>query len=281
VIIAVGSDKGAPGATTLATVLGLVWPGERVVVELDPRGADLPFRLMQASGQPMATAPSIVGLAIDTRAGSTPPPMDRYAQHTALGVPVIPGELSSRANSKMAAHLPAIAATAARWPGAVVADLGSLQSTNPAMVVAKAAATVLLLTRPTLEGLGHLRDRVEELTEFVGDPRRDRTTVGVVLVTDSHAEKSAIDQTAKLLSSIGSPAPVVGVFTHDPAGAAALWSGPVSKKLAKSALLRSGHHLVLRLRSLWPELTAEPESLVAPVAEPRAFGGPNPPGVLR
>jgi len=254
VIVAVGSDKGSPGATTLATVLGLAWQGERVLVELDPRGADLPFRLMGAYGKPMQAVPSVVGLAVDARPGTAPPPLERYAQHTVLGVPVIPGEVSSKANSKLAMHLPAIAAAAKHWHGVAIADLGCLHPSNPAMALAKQAAVVLLVTRPTLEGLGHLRDRIDELTELCGDPSRDRTPVGVVLVTDSGDAKAGIARTEKLLASIGSPAPVVGVFTHDPLAAAALWAGPVSKKLSKSGLLRSGHELAIRIRGLWPEL---------------------------
>jgi hypothetical protein len=43
VIVAVGADKGAPGVTTAALTLGMVWPTDRVVLEADPSGADLPF----------------------------------------------------------------------------------------------------------------------------------------------------------------------------------------------------------------------------------------------
>ena len=47
-IVTVCADKGSPGVTTLATVLGLVWPGPRVVVEADTAGSDLSFRLRPA-----------------------------------------------------------------------------------------------------------------------------------------------------------------------------------------------------------------------------------------
>jgi len=65
----------------------------------------------------MQAVPSVVGLAVDARPGTAPPPLERYAQHTVLGVPVIPGEVSSKANSKLAMHLPAIAAAAKHWHG--------------------------------------------------------------------------------------------------------------------------------------------------------------------
>jgi hypothetical protein len=253
VIIAVGSDKGSPGATTLATVLGMAWPGERVVCELDPRGADLPFRLMHASGQHMPAAPSVATLAVDARPGAAQPLLQNYAQPTVLGVPVIRGEVSTRAGSRVAAHLPSIAQLAASWNGTVIADLGSLQPSNPALVVAKAAAVVLLVMRASTEGLGHLRSRVDELSEYVGDPRRARTSVGIVLVEDSRTAGAAVTRTRALLDNIGSPAPVVGVFKHDPAAAAALWSGPLSKKIVKGPLARSGEELVRQMWQLWPE----------------------------
>ncbi len=255
-IIAVGSDKGSPGATTLATVLALVWPGDRLLCELDPRGADLPFRLMHANGQHMPAQPSIATLAVASRPGGAAPQLTQFAHPTALGVPVIHGEVSTRASSKVAPHLPAIAHHAAAWPGTVIADVGSLQPGNAALVVAKAATVVLLVMRASTEGLGHLRARVEELAEYVGDPRRERTSVGVVLVADSRDEGSAAHRTRALLESIGSPAPVVGVFRHDPASAELLWSGPLSKKLTKSPLLKSGERLVTDLWRLWPEAMA-------------------------
>jgi hypothetical protein len=256
VIVAVGSDKGSPGATTLATALGLVWPGDRLVCELDPRGADLPFRLMAANGQHMAAVPSIATLAVDARPGAAPPQMARYAQATVLGVPVIRGEVSTRAANKVAPHLPAIAGLAASWPGAVISDVGSLQPSNPALVAAKAASIVLLVMRASTEGLGHLRDRIEELSGYVGDPSRDWTSIGVVLVASTREEGAAVHRTRALLDSIGSPAPVVGVFPYDPAAAAALWGGPLSKRITKGPLVRSAEKLVGSMWRLWPQALA-------------------------
>jgi len=143
VIIAVGSDKGSPGATTFATVLALAWPGERVLCELDPRGADLPFRLMHADGRHLPAQPSIATLAVAARPGGVPPELAQFAQPTLLGVPVIRGEVSTRASSKVAPHLPGIAQLAAAWLGTVIADVGSLQPGNPAL----AGATLTALTR--------------------------------------------------------------------------------------------------------------------------------------
>ena len=256
-IVAVGSDKGSPGATTLAVALGLVWPGDRLVCELDPRGADLPFRLMTPAAQHMGPVPSVGTLAIDARPGAAAPQLARYAQQTMLGVPVIRGEVSTRAAGKVSAHLPAIANVAAAWQGAVITDVGSLQPNNPALVVARSAPVVLLVMRASTEGLGHLRDRIDELSAYVGDERRERTPVGVVLVADSRDEGAATHRTRALLESIGSPAPVVGVFAHDAAAAAALWEGPPTKKVTKGPLVRSAEKLVASMWQLWPEAMSQ------------------------
>lgn len=37
-IVTVCADKGSPGVSTTAAALGMVWPGERVVLEADPSG---------------------------------------------------------------------------------------------------------------------------------------------------------------------------------------------------------------------------------------------------
>jgi hypothetical protein len=256
-IIAVGSDKGSPGATTLTTSLGLMWPGERLVCELDPRGADLPFRLLGANGQHLAATPSLATLAVDARPGALPPNLVRYSQPTALGVPVIRGEVSTRAAGRVAPHLPAIANVAAAWQGVALCDLGSLQATNPALVVAKAASIVLLVMRASTEGLGHLRDRVEELSGYVGNPDREWTPLGVVLVASAREAGAATRRTRALLDSIGSPVPVAGVFHYDQAGATSLWAGQPGKRITKGPIARSTGTLISNMRQLWPHALDE------------------------
>ena len=90
VIVTVCADKGSPGVTTLATVLGLVWPGPRAVVEADTAGSDLSFRLRPAVnggvlGGRLAPDPSIAALATAARLGLTDAGPLPYAQDTSLG----------------------------------------------------------------------------------------------------------------------------------------------------------------------------------------------------
>lgn len=253
-IVAVGGDKGAPGATTLAVTLAAAWPGERVLAELDPRGADLPFRLHHGGGGPVQERPSIAALAVDARPGNAAPPMDRYAQPTSLGVPLIPGELSVRTMANLVPHMPTIAKAAAGWRGVVIADLGALLPGNPALTVAKAAPVTLLVTRPGMAGLSRLVERVEALSDATGDPSRTAPPVGVVVVAEPGDAKPSADRAARLLAGAGSPAPVVGALPLDRKAVADLYSAAPSKKLWKSSLLRAATDLVNSLLETWPEL---------------------------
>jgi hypothetical protein len=252
-ILAVGSDKGAPGVTTLAAVLGLVWPSERVVTELDPRGADLPYRLALATGGPMAPSPSVVSLALASRQGATPESLGLYAQATVLG-PVIAGELSAGANTRIAGQLPAVAAAAGSWPGTVIADVGGLHRENPAFVFATRAVGVVLLVRATVEGLGHLRERVDELAALVGSGGTVSAPLGVVVAAERREAVAAVERVGKLLASLGSTVPVLGVWEWNTKAAGELWEPKSSRALEKNPLVQSGRSLMESMLAAWPAL---------------------------
>ena len=269
-IVTVGSDKGSPGATTLAVLLALFWGEERAVCEADPRGADLPFRMPGADGRPLAASPSIATLAVDTRPGAPLRGLELYAQQTALGVPVVCGEVSSRRFHRLAAHLPTIADAAARWSGTLIADVGCVQAWNPAMVLARASQAVALVARTDTESLGRLRDRVEELAEDVDGGRPQRVPVAVVVRAGRGEARPAVTRAEKLLASIGSPVPVLGAVVDDTAAVAALWAGQVSARTFRSALFVSVRQITERLRELC--CPAEPTEAVhrVPPAPDRA-----------
>lgn len=255
-IVATCSAKGSPGATTLAMLLGLVWPGERAVVELDPAGGDLPFRTRPlAGGEYLAAEPSVLALAADARAGRARATVMRHAQQTTLGVPVVPGAGSVDGWAPMARLWPALAAELSAWPGLAVCDLGRLGPGHPGAVVAGAAEVVLLVARPSLEGLYHLRERAVELAALVGDPGRDGIPAGVVVVCDRLRQKRAVEEAAAMLEAAGCPLPVAGILADDRRGAAELWAGEVTRRLDRSELVNSARHLVEDLHRRWPALT--------------------------
>jgi hypothetical protein len=282
VIVAVCADKGSPGVTTLATALGIAWPGERMLLEADSSGGDLAFRAKQPStGQLLAADPGLLTLAADARTGLPAADLDRYCQPTAWGLPVVPGPAGAQAYQPMRALWPAVAEVAAAWPGTVIADLGRFQPGNPATALARAATAVLVVTRVSVEDLYHLRERVNELAHTLGDPRLQRHPVAVVVAAPRKEAAAAVRQVTHMLQAGGSPIPVAGYVATDPAAAAALRAGELPKRAVRSDLLASAAELVATLGSWWPELTAQPAppaatsvptsgstSVAAPVAMP-------------
>ena len=273
-IVSVCADKGSPGVSDLATVLAVVWPGRRIVLEADCAGADLPFRLRHADGDRLLDAqPSVLSLAADCRGALPDGGLVGYAQPTTLGVPVVPGALSAEGFAPMARLWPQVAAAASGWDGMVIADLGRYQPGNAAAALARASTAVLLLARPDLPGLYHLRDRVGELAASLGDPSQDRHPVAVVVrARAGSAGRAALQQVRQVLAAAGSPVPVAGLFADDPAAITLLRQGVLSRRLLGSDLVRSAQALAATLIGWWPHLAAGPAatSAAAPSSTPAA-----------
>lgn len=276
-IVTVCSDKGSPGVTTLAVAIGLVWPVPRLVLEADPAGGDLAFRMRRTDGGgPLLPEPSAATLAAAVRAGLPDRDLPGYAQATTLGVPVIPGVLSPERGVPLRPLWPAVADTAAAWPGTVIADIGRAQPGNPALPLARGATSVLLVARASLEGYYHLRDRVAELAPAVGDPGLDRSPLAVVVTGRPRQRKEALAQARYLLDAVGSPIPVAGFLPDDPNGAELLQQGAVTRRLLGSELVRAARTLAETVLGWWPTLGAPAgaEPVAGPVVsantQPRA-----------
>jgi hypothetical protein len=272
VIVGVCADKGSPGVTTLALALGLVWAGERVVLEADPSGADLPMRIERLGRGPLHPEPSVLSLAADARMGLPPGALPRYAQHTAVGVPVIPGALSAEAFLPMRALWSSVAREAAGWAGTVIADLGRLQPGHAALPIVQAADAVVLLARPTVDGLYHLRDRVTELTHLLENPGRGHlarqgTRVMVAVLVGPRQEREALAEVRMMLEAIGSPAHSTAVSV-DPRMVQVLLGARLDRRAVKTPLLSSVTALAEGLVHAFPQL-----SRPLP-ADPHHGGGP-------
>ena len=246
-IVAVCSDKGSPGVTTLATVLALAWPGERILLEADPSGGDLQLRLHAPGTQYLAREPSILNLATAVRSGARGDGLGGYTQDTSLGIAVIPGPPVAEAWTPMLQLWAPVAARVREWPGTVIADLGRLQAGHPGVPVARAADVVLLLTTATMEGLFHARERARELEQVLGDPA-PRSRVAVVVRSGGKRRGSLNDVTQVLRNLV----PVVGGFAEDRSGVETLLAGSDTAALRRSPLLRSGTELVARIQRAWP-----------------------------
>ena len=275
-IVSVCADKGSPGVSWTATVLGMVWPGERVLLEADPSGGDAALRLRTPEGQLLPPRPGLRGLAVDARSGNLPTSLLDYAHQTSLGVPVIPAtDMRTEDFALIARQWPAVATAVDRWPGTVIADLGRLQEDSSAGPVAAASRIVLLVARSTPEGLYHLRERAGALVARLGQGAHGRSSLAVAIICPAWQRSARLRDVKQLLAAEASTStiPVAGWIPDDERSVQALRDGRVTKKLLGGDLLGSARELAQTLLAWWPptdSATAEaPPSAASVVAAPR------------
>lgn len=242
-IVSLCSEKGSPGVTALATAMSLVWPGDRVLVEADPAGGDLSFRLRDEGEAGLHERPSLVTLATATRTGLTD--VRQHSQPTTLGFPVIPGPVVADKFSVMNELWPSLTSSLSGWGGTVIADLGRMRAGSPNIRLAQASAVVLLVSRADTAALYHLRERVPALAAAVAE--ENRNPLQVVLTGPAKDRKQILAEAGELLRSIGSPVPIAGFIPEDPRAANDLWVGQLTRRLAGSDLVRGARALVEQL----------------------------------
>jgi hypothetical protein len=259
VIIAVCADKdtehGSPGVSTLALALAATFPLPSLVLEADPSGGDLAFRLQRSGGGPLWPEPTLLSLAADVRHRLTADALPSYAQSSSAGASVIIGPSTGEAYLPVARFWPEIAAAARAWPGVVVADLGRLSPHHDtAAPLLSNATAVVLVTRADLAGLYRLRERVHDLAAGLADSRYESSRLGIVVRCAARRSAQDAGQITELLHAIGSPARVLGTVVDDAAGAHALTIGRPRRR----GLLSSARTLVDELVRTHPVLAAGP-----------------------
>ena len=220
-LIAWVSVKGAHGASTAALAVASVWPADRKVLfaELDPAGGDLVARFG------LSPDPGVVQLGAGFRYALSPDEVWSHTQTLAGGVPILVGPATAQQGYALGPLWEHLGPVLAALPGAdVIADCGRLEPHSPALEIARAAQVVLLIARPTLEGVAHLRAR---LAARISD-----APVGVVLIGESPYSGDEVEAATGVK--------VVGTVARDDR-AAQLLNGEPGKAAAlnRSALLRS------------------------------------------
>ncbi|MGH3761029.1 chromosome partitioning protein [Actinophytocola sp.] len=280
-LIAVCSLKGSPGVTTWSVALAARWPqpARIALVECDPSGGSVATRFE------LASTPGLVSLAAAARRDATAELLWSHAQPLAGGLPVVaapPGADYTRAalHALLDSRKKGVSVLrdAATVQGAVViADCGRLDSTSPAMSIAREADQVLLLARPHADELTHLAAGLAMVDLWSMRP-------GLMLVGPGYPA-------AEVARELGMP--VLARVPRDDKGARAL-SGHAGTRRgpARSALGKAAHQLATRLAMppREPDASAMPlsvrerpvEHLVAGGADrwqtaspPRRQGNPN------
>jgi hypothetical protein len=234
-MVMVASVKGAPGATTTALALAATWPRPALLAELDPDGGDVRYRLNGADGEPLGREPSLLTYAGMIMEG---PDVRDHLQALPGGLEVLVGlpnaDDSEAVDRKWAPVGALLEATPDRD---VIADCGRLHPLSPLEELFPYAAALLLVTRPTVDGVAHLRGRIEMMD--------DAPPIFVAVVTGPADSRSA-RQVQAVLDDADLPATVLGRIAYDPLGAGTL-AGEWTDRLSRSWLMRSARDLGAKL----------------------------------
>jgi hypothetical protein len=246
-LIAVASDKGAPGVTTASVVLAAVWPRPVLLAECDPAGGDLLYRFPAADGGRLDPGRGLLSLAVAARRGLRPEQIWEHTQALRGGLAVLIGVSTAEQGGGLDPLWGPVGAVLAQLPqGDVIADCGRIGVDGPPHDLLAQAAAIVLLTGDDLGEVVRLRERVPALVAALD--RRDRmsTTIGVVVIASHKRFHAALAEVGEVLGHGRGLLNVVGGLAYDPRAARQLrgeWGG----RLDKSLLVRSARDVAGQL----------------------------------
>lgn len=245
----VASAKGSPGVTTTAVVLAGAWPAEPVLADLDPAGGDVALRYRDEAGVPLDPDKGLLSLGAAVRRGSPEVPVLDHVQRVSGGLEVLAGVTSpSQVQGLGPAWLHLARAMKVVPERDVIADCGRLMPGSATVPVLQHADAVLMIARPTVEGLSHLRERLHSFSETLQFGTFEAVPVGVALVT-SYRDSRVVGDVQAILDRARLPVTVLGILAEDEKAAEAIRIGD-GRRARKSLLLRSGADVAERLHRL-------------------------------
>jgi MinD-like ATPase involved in chromosome partitioning or flagellar assembly len=163
-LVTLCSAKGSPGVTTLACVLGAVWPAGRAVVvaECDPSGGDLAGRFGLSSRLGMTS------LVLTERQGAGEVPDYRaHTQQLPGGLDVLVAPTGADSATALDRELGISSSDLVAGGCDLVADCGRLLpgSMGQARMI-RAADRALLVVRPDVAGIAHARWAIGRIGEL-------------------------------------------------------------------------------------------------------------------
>lgn len=241
-LVALAADKGSPGVTTTALALAAVWPRRAMMAELDPSGGDVVLRLRGPQQSLLSAERGLISLAVAARRELTTESLWQHVQVLDGGLEVLIGVATSEQAAGLSTLWRPLTTLLAAIPGVdVIADCGRLFPASPALGVLQGSALVVLVTRPAVDAVAHLRSRAMSLTQQLGSGGSDGVPVGVVVLADPK-EADAEREVEAVLARAGVPAHVLGRIADDKA-AAAMLRGQWGSKLRRSLLVRSAREV--------------------------------------
>src|SRR5580658_5981212 len=199
-LIAIASDKGAPGVTTAALALAAVWPRPVLLAECDPAGGDLVYRFPAADGGHLDPRRGVLSLAVVARRGMQPQQVWEHTQKLPGGLDVLAGVTNAEQGAGLSLLWGPIGKILAALPQAdVIADCGRLGADGPLYDLLAEATTVLLVTKVHVADVIRLRDRAAAFAAAAASRGRRGFGVGVVVVADHKKFRAALGEVQQVL----------------------------------------------------------------------------------
>jgi hypothetical protein len=225
------SVKGAPGVTTLTTLVGGAWPDHRgaLVAECDPSGGDLAVRFQLSAKCGWAS------VATATRRLDGAPPLLPHLQSLPGGLLTMVGPRFPLASESMPRLIElALEAASRDGPWDVLVDLGRLGLDGLQLGWVDRSDAVLVVTATDAASVLHVHDRATSLLSRCGH------RIGLVLVGSAGYGSQEIEEFTGI--------PVIAQLPFDAVAAAALAGHPINqRRMARSSLLGAGRQLALTL----------------------------------
>jgi hypothetical protein len=274
-LIAIASDKGAPGVTTAALALAAVWPRPVLLAECDQAGGDLVYRFPAAGGGHLDPRRGVLSLAVVARRGMQPQQVWEHVQKLHGGLDVLAGVTNAEQGAGLSLLWGPIGKALAALPQAdVIADCGRLGADGPLYDLLVEATTVVLVSKVQVADVIRLRDRASAFAAAAQTRGRRGFGVGVVVVAEHKRFRAALGEVQHVLGQANAQATVLGGIAHDTKGADLL-SGEWGGSLDRTMLIKTAREVAAQLVQSLPPIGDPAE---APPGYPAgAYAGPQAP----
>ena len=268
-LIAIASDKGAPGVTTAALALAAVWPRPVLLAECDQAGGDLVYRFPAVGGGHLDPRRGVLSLAVVARRGMQPQQVWEHVQKLHGGLDVLAGVTNAEQGAGLSLLWGPIGKALAALPQAdVIADCGRLGADGPLYDLLVEATTVVLVSKVHVADVIRLRDRAAAFAAAAQSRGRRGFGVGVVVVAEHKKFRAALGEVQHVLGQANAPATVLGGIAHDTKGADLL-SGEWGGNLDRTMLIKTAREVAQQLVQGLPPIGD-------PAARPRLPPAPSP-----
>ena len=267
-LIAIASDKGAPGVTTAALALAAVWPRPVLLAECDPAGGDLVYRFPAVGGGHLDPRRGVLSLAVVARRGMQSQQVWEHVQKLHGGLDVLAGVTNAEQGAGLSLLWGPIGKALASLPQAdVIADCGRLGADGPLYDLLAEATTVVLVTKVHVADVIRLRDRATAFAAAAQSRGRRNFGVGVVVVADHKKFRASLGEVQHVLGQANARATVLGGIAHDTRGADLL-SGEWGGNLDRTMLIKTAREVARQLVQGLPPIGPQPAAAQPSMAQP-------------